>query len=613
MSKSRYMGRIWMLLAFVMLGTAALGQSVEFTANAPRVVEVGEQFLVEFSLNAVPDRDKFVPPVFSGVNVVAGPTESQGQSVSIINGKRSTSVSFSYIYALRAERAGTITIPAVKTEVDGRAYSTRPVSIEVVAGGQSSGAGGGTSGGGQNSQPSASLGKDDIVLKIIPSATNVYKGQPIKVSFKLYTRASLSGIDNVKYPAFNGFWTQEIDVSNLRWQQETLNNRLYDARVIREFLIFPQRSGVLQIEQLSLSVIAQVVTQNRRQSMFDDLFGGGPSVQEVRRNLTAGPIRITVKDLPAGAPAGFSGAVGQFTMTGGVSAAEIAANSSANYDITISGSGNLPLINAPKLELPGSFEPYPVKSTDNYNAVGNNISGSKTFSVPFIARAEGEYTIAGVPFSYFDPSTGRYVTLQTRETTVKIGKDMGGNASAGIVSGVSKEDLKILGDDIRFIRIGNPELRAIGSVFLWSWSYLLLLLLIVAAFVVTLIYMQKRIRFNSNTTLVRNKRAHKIALKRLKSAEKSMLAKNNAQFYEEMLKGLWGYMSDKLNIPVANLSRDNVKEGLAAKGVGPELSDRYITIIAECEYARYAPSAATQVGDVYNSAVELISKLESVI
>lgn len=615
--------RIILLQLTLILGiaTIAVAQQVRFDAAVPQVVEAGDPFRVEFTLNQKPS--DFTPPAFSGVDVIAGPTVSQGQSVTIVNGKTTSSFSYTYTYLLQASSVGYVTIPPAKVVVDGSTYATRATKIEVVGqaptqqGGGSQGGGsnqGESSAGGQSVKPATTIASDDIVLRVITNSTNVYKGQPIKVSFKLYTRVPLSGVESAKYPAFNGFWNQELNVDANPWQRETYNNKVYDAKVIREFLLFPQQTGVLQIEQLSLTLVAQIVTQSRRQSLFDDFFGGGASVQDVRKTLSTKPLNITVKNLPAGAPAGFSGAVGNFTMSGGVTPTDITANSAVNYTIKISGTGNLPLVTTPTIEMPGSFEQYTVKTTDNYSSNGTTIAGSKEFEIPFIARAEGKYTIPAVEFSYFDPQTARYVTLKTNETNINVASDpTGGKGNPGLVSGVSKEDLKILGKDIRFIRVGSPQLSATGSFVIWSWYYILIILLLIALFVVTLIYMQKRIKLYSNTTLVKNKKAHKVALKRLKAAEKNMLAANEHQFYEEMLKGLWGYMSDKLSIPMADLSKENVRERLLRKNIDETLISAYEDIINNCEFARYAPSAATSMKDVYGAAVDLISKLESKI
>lgn len=625
MAKGKTIGRSVPLLAVLMLFcTGLVAQQVDFQAGVPRMVEAGVPFRIEFTASL--DNDVrptgFSGPEIKGVNVIAGPTQSQGQSISIFNGRRSESYTYTYTYVLVAEQEGRITVPPAIIVVGDRKYTTKSVQIEAVSGGgnASAGAGGSAGSGGQQprqsnrpqTQESTGFQRDDVLLRVVPSRTTVYKGEPVRLTVKIFTRRDIA-MQNLKSPALTGFWAQDIEAAH-DWQQEEYNGKLYNSLILREYLAFPQQSGKLTVEQFGMPVVARIVTQSSRMSEFEMFFGGGPQIQDIPLELSSNTLSITVKDWPAGAPAGFNGAVGQFKIEGGPTQTDIPANSSANYDIKISGSGNLPLMNAPVIEMPSSFEQYAVKTTDAYRAGGSNINGSKTFSTPFIPRAEGEYTIPPVELAYFDPSAERYVTLRTPNYTFRIGQDTGGgNTSSGLVSGINKEDLKILGEDIRFIRISDPKLRRQGSVFLFSGGYWLVLLLIAGVFAGAMAYLQKQIKLRNNKTLVRNKRAQKVALRRLKAAEKNMLQKNNAGFYDEMLKALWGYMADKLNIPVSSLSRDNVKEGLAAKGVEPELIDRYIAAIAECEYMQYAPSDKTQIGDVYNSAVELISKMESKI
>jgi hypothetical protein len=603
-------------MAALLLSFAGLrGQQAEFTAAAQQMVEAGAAFRVEFTLTVNSSELKpsgFSAPDFAGLNVIAGPTQSRGQNISIVGRQRTETITYTYTYIVTAPTAGHVTLGAATVTAGGKSYSTQPFQIEVVAAGAQGGQGAQAVPGGQPRSGGA-LQKDDVLIRIVPSRTTVYKGEPIRVQLKIYTRVDLAGASNYKYPAFNGFWSQEIPVND-PGRQEEYNGKLYQSQVLREFLLFPQQTGTLPIEQFGMSVVARIVTQSARQSLLDDFFGGGPQVDDIPLDLTAGPIPITVKEWPAGAPAGFNGAVGQFKLEGGPDRIDIPANSPANYEVRITGSGNLPLITAPGIVMPASFEQYTVKTTDNHSVSGATISGNKTFATPFIPRAEGEYNLPPVEFVYFDPAAARYVTLRTPDYTLQIGADAGGgNPESGLISGVNKEEVKVLGEDIRFIRVGDPQLRRVGATFLFSWKYWVVLLLIVAGFVAALSYLRNRIRLLADRTLTRNRRAQKVALRRLKAAERHMLAKDPAGFYDEMLRALWGYMSDKLNIPVANLSRDNVRQGLTARGLEPQWIDRYIEAIAECEYRRYAPSDNTQIGDVYNAAVELISKMESKI
>lgn len=293
----------------------------------------------------------------------------------------------------------------------------------------------------------------------------------------------------------------------------------------------------------------------------------------------------------------------------------ITANSAANYTVKISGTGNLPLIQAPKLNLPNSFEQYNIKTTESLNSTTAGISGYRQFEYPFIARAEGTYPVEPIEFSYFNPDLARYVTLSSKTAEVIVLPDSTGGSvpSRGMVSGMNKEDIKILGQDIRFIKLGKAQLVSRDRIFMASPLYFVLLLLIAAAFVFSLVWLQKRIRESRNAALVRGKRANKVALQRLRAANGYMKADDRRRFFEEMLRALWGYMSDKLNIPVANLTKENVREELLKRGVSAELSARFIEIISECEYAQYSPAVSGQMNDIYQGAVETISKFESVI
>ena len=453
-------------------------------------------------------------------------------------------------------------------------------------------------------------------MRVTVDRHTAYKGQPVRAVFKIYTRVQLGRIENIKFPAFNGFWTQELDVSGYDWQRETLNGKDYSSRVIKEVLLYPQQSGQLHIEQFSVTAVAQIVVQSQRpQSLFDDFFGGGQQIQEVRKDLVSSPIAITVKDFPAGAPASFNGAVGQFQMSGSLDNQSVSANGSNNLVLKLSGSGNLPLIQAPDIQMPSSFEQYNKKTTESLTHNANGITGYRQFEYPFIPRAEGRYTIGPVEFSYFDPSAAKYVTLSTAVFNVEVRPDSTGTglSGGGVISGINKEDLKILDRDIRFIRIDNPGLRRIGNVFFGSLWYFIALLLILAACAGGYHFLKKHLQDMQNTILIRNRKANKVALQRLKMALQYMENGEEKPFYEEVLRAFWGYMSDKLNIPVSNLTKDNIREELQKRGVAPEQIARFIDTITTCEYAQYSPSASGQMSEVYRSAAAILSKLESVI
>lgn len=615
LSKVKFLISTFMLL----FGTViSYGQQVTFESAVPSVVAADEVFRIEFRLNAKPD--SFTPPTLSGFEVIAGPSTSQGQSMSIINGKTTKSVSFTYTYVLQAASTGKFTIGAAEVVVDGKRYSTKPVTVEVAAGGSRSSSQGGSQsgsssqGGGvtQGATNKTTLAADDIIVRVIPTRTSLYKGEPLGVTIKLYTRVPLAGIEGEKLPQFNGFWTQELGVDKYEWQREKYNDKVYDARVIKEYLLYPQRSGVLQIEQLDLNVVAQLVTETRRQSVFDDFFGGGQSVENVRRKVASRPISIKVNELPAGAPADFTGAVGKFTLNGEVSNTQLSANSAATYTVRINGNGNMPLIQPLVLTLPTSFEQYNVKTTESLNNTISGTSGYKQFEYPFIARGGGDFTINPVTFSYFDPSLKQYVTLSTNSYQMKVSSDRSeGTTTTGMVSGVNKEELKILGQDIRFIKSGSPQLVRKNNIFMWSMEYFIAASAILALFVFALIFLQKQIKARRNVVAVKGKKAFKKAVKQLKSAKVELQKSNNKEFYNQMATALLGYISDKLNVPTTELSKDKIREKMLSKVVKEDSVERFMDLVADCEFAVYAPSGAMTMEITYEKGISIISDIES--
>ncbi len=608
-------------LVLLLFSTAALlAQKVAFEATAPAVVEAGEVFRVEFSVTGSAAPEGFTPPDINGFSVLAGPTVSRGQSMSIVNGNMSTSVNYTYTYVFQATAEGRFAIPSAEVKVEGKSYTSKPLTIEVVA----SSAGGqgqqqGTTGEARDRQGARAknaLAPDDLILTATVSRSSVYKGQPIKLTWKLYQRAQVSGALNQKIPAFNGFWSQEIpSAGKQQWTRETYNSKVYDAMVLGEYLLYPQQSGVLQIDPFSLTVVVQIITQARRQSVFDDFFGGGPSVEEVQKELRTQPLKITVKDFPAGAPAGFNGAVGDFTLTGGVSAQDITANSAATYQVKIAGAGNLPLIQAPKLSMPGSFEQYNTTTKESFTSNSSGISGYRQFEYPFIARAEGEYVVEPVEFSFFNPETARYITLTLPAATLKVAPGAGGSPSAGggIVSGLTKEEIKILGKDIRFIKIGSLGRSAANFIVIGSWGYFAVLALLAGLFVYAFTAIGRHIKQSGNAAAMKGKRANKAALQRLRTAECYMAGGDSRRFLDEMLRALWGYLGDKLNIPAANLTKDNVREELSRRRVSQQLSERYMGVIADCELAQYSPATTGRTGELYCEGIAVISEMETIL
>ena len=585
---------------------------------------VGEHLRVEFTLNAKPDNNTFVAPSFDNFDVVAGPSVSQGTSVSIVNGSMSKTVSYAITYILIPQSAGTFTIGSATIDVDGQSYSSQRVAIEVRNGArqssepkeESQSRNQQQSSSSQSSSASSdggsgkSIEKDDLLLRLEVSSRSVYKGQSLRAILKLYSRVNIAGSEGAKMPAFNGFWSQQVDIQQGPFR-ETYNGKVYEAYNIAEYLLYPQQDGTLVIEPAELTVIAQIVVPS--QHSYNPFFGGGHEIHNVRRALKTPKVTVNVKSLPEDAPASFSGAVGRYTMSHKLSANKAVANSALTLQLKISGTGNLKFISAPKLELPNTFELYEVKSEEKIQNKASGSIGYRQFDYPFIVRAEGNYEVGPVEFSYFDIEKKEYVTLSTPVMNIEVTPDANAStASQGVVSSIKREDVRLLGEDIRFIKLGNPSLRSVVAPLALSSTYWLVLLLFVVVAVVAYFVIRKYIRDNRNVVLVKGKRANKMAVKRFRIAEKYMREHDRRAFYEEMLRALWGYLSDKFNIPVADLTREVVLAELSRRGATTE-AEGIIAVIARCEEAQYSPAASAEMNEVYDEGVDAISKIESAI
>ncbi len=603
------MRRFFLLLTIFSLALLRLEAQTSFTVEAPRVAALGEPFRVEFVLSGEPD--DFVAPDFGSFEVIAGPSISQGSSVSIINGKTTRSFSVTYTYVLLANQTGNQTIGSAKAEVDGKNYSTKPYPVEIVnerKSPQSNQSGG-------SSQRVATLAKDDILMRFVVNKNNVYRGEAIVADLKLYYRAQVVGFEGFKPPAFNGFWTQEVQLEpGQPSTRETFDGKIYDVATIKRYILFPQKSGTLEIERMDATPIARIAmgSSSGGGSLFDSMFGGGQSVQDIPRNVFSSPVKITVKELPS-APASFYGAVGDFSMTAHMSQDEISANSAANITLRIEGTGNLPLVTTPKIGLPTSFEQYDTKSSDDMAVWGGSMRGHKQYEYPFIARAEGNFDIAPVQFTYFDPAKGEYKTLSSQPFKLNVGAD-GSSASTSdlaVVSGVTKQELKILDSDIKHIFTEIGDVESSNSFVISSPIYWLLYALFIAVFVGALVYLNRRIKQMRDMVAMRNKRANKVALKRLKTARGFMLEGRTNAFYSEMIKVIMGYIGDKLNIGVSALTKDRIQSELTSAGVASEDVDQLLKILSDCEYSQYAPTEGVQMATIYQSMLDLIGRIEN--
>ena len=605
--------RFFAVVVAVLTFFTAFAEEVVFQTNAPMIVGVGEAFRVEFDLNAKPDDKSFVAPTFEGFSVLAGPSVSHGSSMQIVNGSMTKSFSYTISYVLQASKAGQQSVGVATISVDGKNYSTRKTPIEVRQ--NSSSQSGSASQSNQQQEQmsleqraSQQLAEDDLMLRLSVSRSSVYKGEAVRAVLKLYSRVNVVGSEGAKIPSWDGFWSQTLECEQGPFR-ETLNGKVYDAYNLGEYLLYPQQSGKITIEPAKITIIAQMFVRNNRprNSFFDNTH----DIYNLRRELKSPAVTIDVKPFPAGAPVSFTGAVGKYTMEANLSATNIAANSAATIDVKISGLGNIAFLQEPKLQLPTSFELYDVKSSEQIRTTASGSTGFRRFEYPFIARAEGEYTIAPIEFTYFSPESGQYVTLTSDYFAISVAPDTRSTASSQIVTTIGKQDVRLLGSDIRFIKLTRPALSAVVAPFILSPLYFVVLLALVLLAVVAYFVIGKRIRDNRNTALVKGRRANKVAIQRFRAAEKYMREQNRRAFYEEMLRALWGYLSDRFNIPVADLTKESVREELNRRGATEEAKD-VTAIISQCEEAQYSPIESVTMDQVYGQGIEIVSRIESV-
>lgn len=601
--------KIKILLILIFVGYFTMADNVKFVMEGPEAVAVGDQFRLSFTLNE--SGTDLQLPDLSNFDVLMGPSTSQSSSFQMINGKTSQSVSFSYTFILRAKSEGKFTIRPASIKVQGKTYETNSFDIQVVKGQPQQAASA------QQNQPTdetaqaGNISKDNLFVRLALDKTNVSKGEQILATIKLYISQSipLNGFDEVKLPSYEGFWTKEIDVpQQVNFTREVYNGKIYQVGILKKTILFPQQIGTIRITPFEITcLVRQRVRQ--QQGFFDDFFD---NYRVVKAKVVSDPIAVSVKDLP-NQPANFSGAVGSFSFSGALDKSNIKSNEAVTLKITVNGSGNLGLINAPKINWPDDFETYEPKTTDRTSASDKGLSGSISFEYLFIPRFAGNFTIPAVEFVFFNPSTRQYETRSTEPFKISVQKGSD-DQNASVVSTYSKQDVKMIGKDIRFIKQNKSELKPKGSSFYGTFEFYAIYLLSIIAFAVVFVVNRKKIRESANLALVRNKRANKMALKRLKSAAEYMKNNQAEQFYESVIKALWGYLSDKLSIPVADLNRERASASLLDRGVDREVVAELLKIIDDCEFARYAPAAfAGTMNEVYDGAAKVMGVFEKQI
>lgn len=603
---------IFLLFTILAAWQVKAADKVRFVAEAADVVVSGDQVRLVFTVNSQDIKD-FRAPSIKGFDVLMGPSRSQQSSIQIINGKRTSNSSTAFTYILLAGSPGTYTIPAASVEVNGEKVFSNAISIKVLPQDQNSGNSGNNGGGSASSSRSQAAGSrisaNDLFITATASKTTVHEQEAILLTYKVYTVVNLRQLYG-KMPDLKGFHTQEVELPQQKtFTLEHYKGRNYNTTVWSQYVLFPQQTGKLEIPSITFDgVVAQ---QTVSDDPFDAFFNGGGYV-EVKKKITTPKVVINVQPLPA-KPAGFSGAVGEFKLASSINATDVKTNDAVTIKLTLSGTGNMKLIGTPEVKFPQDFEIYDPKVTDDYKLTNSGLTGTKTFEYLAIPRHAGNFTIPAVEFTYFDLKSNSYKTLKTEVYNLKVAKGQG-NADQVISDFTNKESVKMLGKDIRFIKLGDSSLRPKGDFFFGTVGYYLCYLIPLLLFVVfAVIYRQKALE-NANVAKVKTKKANKVATRRMKLAGKLLAENKKNEFYDEVLKALWGYISDKLSIPVSQLSKDNIEAELTNYGVQEALIAEFIGVLNECEYARYAPGNENEAMDkVYSASVEVISKMENSI
>lgn len=598
---------VLLMVCAIVLTTAAQ----QLVGSAPSVVEAGRQFRLTYTIDtheASGFRAGDIPDAFE---VLMGPSTSTQRSYQIINGKSSSSATITYTYILYATKNGTYTIPPAQITVDGKQLKSNSLTIAVegdaTAGQNGAGASGGQGGANPQVRNSGSaITPSDLFINVSVSKRRVHEQEPILLTYKAYTKVGLNNLSN-EAPDLKGFHVQEIQLPQQRsLKREAYNGQAYNTVVWRQYVIFPQMTGEMKIPSIPFE--AYVVQRNPNVDPFEAFFNGGAGYMEVKKIIKAAGVTIHVDPLPQ-RPADFSGGVGAFTISATVDKTSVKANEAINMRVVVSGTGNMKLLKEPKVNFPKDFDTYAAKLTDKTKLTVNGVEGSMIYDFLAVPRHQGKFEIPPVEFVYYDTKADKYQTVSTESFTIEVAKGEGGST---MVNYTNKEDLKQLNKDIRYIKTGKSDIREAGDYFFASVAYWIMLAILAIAFISLFIIFRQRAIDNADITQMKGKKANKVATKRLKMAAKLMAVGQASPFYDEVLRALWGYVSDKLNMPVEQLTRENICQRLAERNVEEATISLFIGALDECEFERYAPGdVAGNMNKTFEAAMKAISTIEN--
>lgn len=602
------MKRSSIFLICLFIACACFSQVIR--VSTPSRVEAGENFRVSFKVTTQ-DVDDFRSGLHSTdvVEVIAGPYTSSESSFQMVNGHTSSSSSITYTYTLYAAKSGVYNIPAAHARVGGKQISSRPAKVTVVGSAQGRGNNSPKMHEDDNYQPhmkaaGSAISGRDLFIKVSANKKKVYEQEPILLTYKVYTLVDLTQLEG-KMPELTGFHTQEIPLPQQKsFHIERVNGKPYRTVTWSQYVMYPQMTGKMEIPSITFKGI--VVQQNRSVDPFEAFFNGGSGYVEVKRNIVAPSIKIDVLPLPH-KPANFSGGVGKFNISAQLNRNELKAGDPLSLRIVVGGIGNLKLIKQPVVNFPKDWDKYDPKVTDKTKLTSNGLEGNMIYDILAVPRNQGHYTIPPVELTYYDTSLNQYKTIKTQSFEIEVAK---GDGSRSSVVDYSKDQPK----DIKDIKKGEAELHSVDNFFFGSVGYMMSLLIPFAAFVALLVIFRKRAIDNADLVKMKGKKANKIATKRLRQANKLMLAGKSNEFYDEVLRALWGYVGDKLNMPAEKLSRENISEKLQSHNVDDNTISKFLSAIDDCEMMRFAPGDPEgNMNKTFESAMTAIMEIENVM
>ena len=594
------------LLLIICLTVVVVTMAQQITGRAPSQVAVGEQFRLSYTVNTDDVKGFRAGNIPEEFDVLMGPSTSTQSSYQLVNGHMSSSSSVTYTYILSANKNGSFTIPPAQAQVGGKTIHSNELRIKVSGQAQNGGQGGRQQGrAGEEIRPAgSSISGSDLFIKVSASKQHVREQEPILLTYKVYTLVGLTQL-NGKMADLKSFYTREVPLpAEKSFKVETFNGRPYRTVTWQQYVMFPQATGKLEIPSITYEGL--VVQQNRNVDPFEAFFNGGSGYIEVKKQITAPGITIQVDPLPH-RPANFSGGVGQYTISASLDKTQVKANDPVKLRVIVNGVGNMKLLKQPIVKFPKDFDSYDAKVTDNTKLTTQGLEGSIIYDFLAVPRHQGEFEIPAIEYIYFDTRANAYKTIKTESFKLSVAK---GDGTGTVATFNGQEDVKLLNSDIHYIKTGTTRQRGINDFFFGSAAYWTILAVLLLGFISLFIIFRRRAIENANIVKQRAGKANKVATKRLKKAARLMKEGKQSEFYDEVLRALWGYVGDKLNMPVEQLSRENISQQLSAHQVSSETIQQFIGALDECEFARYAPGDATgNMNKVYESAMTAITQI----